>query len=139
MTFKANLSPDTLGAVASSLCIVHCLATPLLFVVQSCSLSGGCTSAGPFWWQAIDYLFIGITFFAVYQSTRNSTRQWIKYALYANWVILTLLIFNAHFALFPFSEWVKHLTATGLIALHIYNLRYCKCAETACCTTPKRS
>ena len=52
--------PDTLGALASSLCIVHCLATPMIFIAHSCAI-GGCEAA-PSWWKNLDYLFLTISF-----------------------------------------------------------------------------
>ena len=40
-----NNKADLFGVLASSLCMVHCLATPLIFVVQACTQS--CCEAGP--------------------------------------------------------------------------------------------
>ncbi|MEO0685068.1 MAG: MerC domain-containing protein, partial [Cyanobacteria bacterium J06649_11] len=113
---------------------VHCVATPFLFIVQTCSVSGCCTGA-PGWWGAIDYLFIGITFFAVFHSVKHSSKAWMKPAMYASWVILTLLIINEKMAFYPLPEMVKYVAAFGLISLHLYNLKYCQCDEEgeACC------
>ena len=83
----------------------------------------------------MDYLFVGITFFAVYHSSARTTKSWVKYALYATWICLTFLIFNEKFALFPIAEWWKYGTAFSLIGLHLYNLKYCQCPEEECCTT----
>ena len=63
---------DIVGALASGLCVVHCIATPFLFVAQSCSVSGCCSEASPTWWSSIDYLFIGITLLAVYYSGKST-------------------------------------------------------------------
>ena len=90
---KSILRSDIVGAAASGLCMIHCMATPLLFIAQSCSVSG-CCETSPQWWSSIDYLFIGVTAFAVQQSGLNTTKPIIKYALYATWVLLTLLILN---------------------------------------------
>lgn len=68
--------PDVFGAFASTLCLLHCIATPLLFIVHSCSI-GGC-SATPVWWKSIDYLFLVISFFAIYRSTQTTTSTFIK-------------------------------------------------------------
>ena len=32
-----NLKQDYIGAVASALCLLHCIATPFLFVAKACS------------------------------------------------------------------------------------------------------
>lgn len=132
MISKAFPKSDMIGALASGLCIVHCVATPFLFIAQSCSVSGCCESS-PGWWSSIDYVFIGITFFAVFQSGKNTGKLWMKYAMYVIWVILTALVLNEKFALFSIAELWKYLTSLGLISLHLYNLKYCRCSDDSCC------
>ncbi len=134
MISRAIPKSDIIGAIASGLCVVHCIATPFLFIAQTCSISGCCESS-PAWWSSIDYLFIGVTFFAVYQSGKNTNASWLKYAMYLIWVMLTILILNEKLVLFPVSEWWKHSVAFGLIGLHMYNLKFCKCADESCCVT----
>ncbi|MEM6398195.1 MAG: MerC domain-containing protein [Bacteroidota bacterium] len=123
---------DIVGAFASGLCAVHCIATPFLFVAQTCPVTGCCESS-PGWWSNLDYIFIGITFFAVYFSAKNSGRQLMKYALYTGWVVLTLLVVNEKLAFLPIAETWKYVSAFSLIGLHFYNLKYCKCADDNCC------
>jgi hypothetical protein len=125
---------DVLGSTASALCVAHCVATPFLFVAQSCSATACCES-GPSWWSAIDYFFIAITFFAVYFSASNTSKDWMKYALYVSWVILTFLILNEKAALIPLPEMLKYASAFALVGLHLYNRNYCQCAPQSCCAT----
>jgi len=134
MSVKIISESDIVGAVASGLCAIHCIATPFLFIAQSCSVTGCCDS-GPAWWSSIDYLFIGITFFAVYQSGKNPSKSWVKYALFTIWVILSFLVLNGKVNFLNISEWWKYLMAFGLISLHMYNLKFCKCSEESCCAT----
>lgn len=122
---------DIIGSISTGLCAIHCAATPLLFVAQSCS-TAGCCDASPPWWNAIDYLFIGITFFAVYWSAKNSAKSWVQYALYGAWVFLTLLILNEKADVFIIHEGWKYASALSLMALHFYNRRYCQCEDAAC-------
>lgn len=126
---------DIIGAIASGLCVIHCMATPLLFVVQSCSISG-CAGSGPAWWSFIDYLFIGITFFAVYHSVKHTSKDWMKYALYGSWGLLTLLIINEKTGIVPLAEAWKYASAFVLVGFHLYNHKYCKCADADCCVAP---
>ena len=49
-----NIKSDTIGALASGLCMVHCLATPFFFIASACSAS--CCSNTPLWWQWMDYM-----------------------------------------------------------------------------------
>ena len=71
-------SYDNVGIVASSLCMIHCLGTPFLFIAKACSTS--CCSEAPIWWQLIDYLFLIISFVAIYFATKNTNHYWIKIA-----------------------------------------------------------
>jgi MerC mercury resistance protein. len=84
--------PDTIGAIVSTLCVVHCLLTPLLFVAQSYTATH--SHEAPFWWKNLDYLFILISIIAVYESTKKSTNKLIKAGLWMSWIMLFLLILN---------------------------------------------
>ena len=126
------LRSDLIGAVTSGLCVVHCLATPLLFVAQSCTVSSCCHTT-PTWWSTIDLLFIAISAMAVYQSGTNTSNSLLKYALITNWSILTILITNERMDFFILGEIWKYLAAFGLISLHIYNSKFCKCKDESCC------
>ncbi len=123
--------PDSIGAIASTLCVVHCLATPFLFVVSSCSLHG-CDST-PAWWSNIDYLFLIISFFSIYQSTKTTSNKAIKPLLWLNWTILVMLILNEKIQLFHLPETITYITAFSLAGIHIYNLKYCQCKNDTCC------
>ncbi|WP_299106773.1 MerC domain-containing protein [uncultured Tenacibaculum sp.] len=124
--------PDVFGAFASTLCLLHCIATPLLFIAQSCSI-GGCKST-PGWWQSIDYLFIGVSFFAIYRTTQTTTSVFIKPLLWGNWIALCLIVINEKFNQVSLPEYAIYIPALALIILHIYNLNYCQCKTDKCCT-----
>jgi|GEM_PF-3179353 len=49
------LNADFIGAMSSGLCLMHCLATPFLFIAKACTAT--CCADTPSWWQLIDYLF----------------------------------------------------------------------------------
>ena len=85
-----NLSTrsDVIGAAASVLCFIHCLATPFLFVAHAGLTIGH--ESHPLWWGALDIVFLAISFFAVYWSTRNTSKKWIKYAFWFSWLFLLL-------------------------------------------------
>ena len=122
-----NLSlkkPDTIGAIASSLCVIHCLMTPLLFAVQS--YSSVHLNTAPLWWKNLDFLFLTISVFAVYRSTKNSTNTKVKYALWLSWTLLFLLIVNEKTAWKDLAEVTTYIAALVLAIFHIYNLNYCQ-------------
>ena len=56
---------DTIGIFTSLICSIHCFATPILFVAQSSFVSA---DIQPIWWESMNYLFIFLSFIAVYLS-----------------------------------------------------------------------
>lgn len=126
---------DELGAVASGLCLIHCVATLFLFIVQSCSV-GGCIET-PVWWKFIYYIFLVISFFAIYRSTQTTASKWIKPALCMSWGLLCLIIINEKIAWFSIPEYGIYIPAIALITLHSDNRKYYHCNTNKCCTHEK--
>ncbi|QDO94444.1 MerC domain-containing protein [Formosa sediminum] len=124
--------PDDLGALASTLCLLHCIATPFLFLAQSCAIH--CSEDAPVWWRLIDYFFLVVSFFAVYRSTQTTSSAWMKPALWASWGVLFFVIINEKMAWFPIPEYGIYMPALALIVLHLYNRTYCQCNSNTCCT-----
>ncbi len=120
---KMQIPSDFIGASASALCLVHCIATPFLFVAQS-AISG--------WWAALDYGFIVITFLAVFFSARQTSRKWMQFALYGGWVVLSILIINEKMTFILLGEAWKYGAAFGLISLHLYNRKLSRCNDVGC-------
>ncbi len=127
--------PDTFGTLASSLCLIHCVATPFLFIAQTCSTT--CCETAPIWWQSIDYIFLVISFFAIYWSTQTTSINWIKPLLWLSWISLLMVIVNEKLKWFPLVEAIIYIPAFVLMILHLYNKKYCKCSTDTCCTNEK--
>ena len=117
--------PDTIGALASSLCVAHCLMTPVLFAVQSYTAIHSHTA--PLWWKNLDFLFITISVIAIYKSSKNSTNAVVKSALWTSWFILFFLILNEKLGWISLAEFITYIAAVTLSVLHLYNLNYCQC------------
>ncbi|NRB60346.1 MAG: MerC domain-containing protein [Winogradskyella sp.] len=128
-----NSNSDFIGAFASGLCLIHCIATPFIFIAQSCSAT--CCDSAPTWWKAIDFLFIIISFFAVYFSAKESSKYWMKYALYSSWFLLLLVIINERIELLHLPEGSVYIPAIALIGFHLYNKKYCQCNDKHCTTS----
>ena len=126
---------DIIGAIASSLCLIHCIATPFIFIAQSCSMV--CCDSAPVWWRFIDYFFLVISFFAVYRSTQTTANYWIKPSLWLSWSVLFIIIMNEKITWFALSERAIYFPALILIGLHLYNKKYCQCTSTKCCTNER--
>ncbi|NMH86894.1 MerC domain-containing protein [Flavivirga algicola] len=123
--------PDTLGAIASTLCMVHCIATPLLFIAHTCA-EHGCSTT-PTWWKSLDYFFLFISFFAVYRSTKTTSKNFMKPLLWLSWSALFLVILNEMLGIYHVPEGLTYTPALALVALHLYNLKYCQCKTENCC------
>ena len=123
---------DSIGALASTLCLIHCLITPLIFVVQSCAAS--CCASAPAWWMYFDYFFLAISFFAIHRSSKTTQSKFIKYSLRSFWVLLFCLIVNESIEVLLINKNVMYFVAITLSFLHIYNLKYCQCNNNKCCT-----
>ncbi|MBB3696032.1 MerC family mercury resistance protein [Flammeovirga yaeyamensis] len=125
---------DQFGAVASFVCLVHCIATPLLFVAGSCASS--CSAHNlPIWWKIIDPIFLFIAFVAIFQSTKNTSSTWMKPAMWTTWSFLAFIIINEKLGMIELFEEIIYIPAIILIVLHIYNRKYCRCKATKCCST----
>ncbi len=132
MTKLVNLTSksDMIGGIASTLCLIHCLATPVLFLAQA-GLAVG-EEFHPWWWGILDLMFLVVSLLAVYWSAKNTLKQGIKYALWCLWTILALLILNEKMELVYLTEEFIYLPTIGLIALHFYNQRYFRCKDRGC-------
>lgn len=123
---------DTFGAFASTLCLIHCIATPFIFIVHACSLT--CCETSPLWWKSIDYIFLAISFFAIKQTVKNTTSSWIKPALWIAWSVMLIVIVNEYLGYLPLHDNFIYFPSLTLVALHLYNLKYCQCSKTKCCS-----
>jgi hypothetical protein len=116
---------DIFGASSSSLCLAHCVLTPLLFLSPI------------WWWSSLNILFISISFLAVYNSVKKTSRRIMKPLFWIGFSVLTLSIINEEFHFFHVPEVFNYSAAAFLAGLHIYNLKYCQCEDEECCVPKK--
>ena len=64
-----TINSDHVGVTASSLCMLHCFFTPLLFVSQATSIVF--TQEIHFLWQSLNYVFLLISILAIYHTVKN--------------------------------------------------------------------
>ena len=120
MIHKITYKEDLIGASASFLCLIHCLATPFVFLVKSSAAV--CCSDTPTWWQAMDYIFLVVAFFAVVHVTNNQrSKEWMKFSLVVSWLGLLLVTLNSTYFLFHISNKLAYIPAISLVCLHLYN------------------
>ncbi len=122
---------DILGSAASALCLAHCVATPFLFVAHSGHVHGHHTH--PFWWGILDLFFIAISFIAVYWSVMNTSKNWMRYAMWVSWGALAFVILNEKIGAIHLVEEMIYIPSLALVGLHLYNRKYCRCDDENCC------
>ncbi|OEK05590.1 hypothetical protein BFP71_14205 [Roseivirga misakiensis] len=125
--------PDLIGSLVSTLCAIHCMITPFIFIAKAGTEIGSIEP--PFWYRTFDYLFVAISLLAVYFATQNSSKSWIKVAMWATFSLLFLAIMNESFEISHLPEASVYVPALILAGLHIYNKKYCQCQDETCCTT----
>ena len=116
---------DIYGIIVCTLCLLHCIATPLIFF--SVALSNDNKIPPPFLWKNLDYLFLAISLFIVYNSAKNTTKPIMKYLFGISWLILFLIITNEKIGVFNIPELVTYIISMNLAVVHLYNYRYCRC------------
>jgi hypothetical protein len=129
--FLIKQKSDFLGAFASGLCLLHCIATPFIFLATAHGTC--CTAEVPQLWKGLDYLFLTISFVAIFWSTKNSTKEWIKFVLWGSWFLLFFIILNEKVQWFAIPEFAIYFPSLSLVFFHVYNLKFCQCSEDTCC------
>ena len=122
-------NPDYLGVISGGLCILHCIATPLLFI-SNAELAGHGTLME---WQLLNFVFVAISFLAIRTSAKNSNNSMVKVLFYILWTILFGLILNESIHIFHLPELATYISAFSLCCVHVYNLKYCQCEDENCC------
>jgi hypothetical protein len=120
-----SLKYDYIGASASFLCLIHCLATPFVFLAKACSVT--CCSAAPGWWHIVDYIFVLISLFSIYQISRTKKKNWVMYALWLIWITLLIILINETLTFVLLPKEIIFVPAILLIVFHLYHLKYCTC------------
>lgn len=117
---KFKLTFDHIGITSSILCLIHCLALPVIFAASSIVAESGHhdehhTHDGFNW----DYVFAVLAIIAVYFTARRNPHKYIRVFLY-----IGAVLFAAGVALHEFGNWyyMMHAGSVTLIATHTYNL-----------------
>jgi hypothetical protein len=116
---------DNIGIMSSTICLLHCIATPFIFITGSCAVS--CCNNSPIWWRLIDFIFIIISFVAVYYAAKRNYKTWLKLSFYIAFTLLLLIVLNKHFLIIKTVDEIIYFPAALLIGLHIYNRKNCQC------------
>lgn len=58
----------------------------------------------------------------------------MKYALWISWAVLAGILLNEKLTLLEIPEAAIYFPTVALVALHLYNRKYCQCAGKNCCS-----
>lgn len=124
MKLKMKKSPhnsfyDYLGITGSTLCLIHCIATPIILMTGIFRNEHLKVS-----FLSLDYVFILLNVFAVYHATRHHADTRFKWAFWS-----LLILFSGSLLLEDFSEVFKYLgylSSFGLVVTHVLNIRICR-------------
>jgi hypothetical protein len=105
---------DLIGILSSSICLVHCVATPLLIAF------GAGFITNPFF----KYLFLIISFVSIFKATENITSKKISLLLWISfWGFLFSTLFQEEYEWLHYSGYVF---AILIIIGHILNIKHCR-------------
>jgi hypothetical protein len=119
---------NLIGAAASGLCAVHCAATPLLFVAKPLLEGAAGEHAhahGSPLWAAFDYVFLVLSFVAVWYSTRHTDHRTLTRVLWVSWAVFALGLLSEPFNL-PYGSWLMYGGSITLVVAHLKNFQHCQ-------------
>lgn len=125
-----NKKSDELGMLSSALCMLHCIATPVL--IAAVPGFSGTHHGSQEWWSWLDIIFLIISFIAVLRSVQQSTKRWLRASMVISWLMLSFFILNERLGGVEFPFDMVYFPALALIILHLVNRRQCRC-EAGCC------
>ena len=75
-----------------------------------------------------------LTEIAIFFISKNINKKWLIYMFWISWVVLFLTILNHSFPFINLPNYFIYIPAFLIIALHFYNLQFCKCQNSTCCS-----
>lgn len=113
---------DYIGILGSVLCIVHCIAMPVLALGSSI----GHDHHAHIGFLSLDYFFILVNAVAVYFATRDHKSLFVKVLLWsALFIFAVSIVFEERNVVF---QWLGYLGSALLIGGHLINLYLCQIA-----------
>jgi len=129
---KKISSSDVLGITASGLCAIHCAITPLIFVAKPILENTSTIHSHSHWWALFDLLFMVLSLFAVYYSSKQASSKTMKWLFWLAWMIFTVGLFF-EFIHVQFGIWLMYFGSISLIVIHFKNhLNHQKYSRNVC-------
>ncbi|MEM6345432.1 MAG: MerC domain-containing protein [Bacteroidota bacterium] len=116
-TKNRKQTADFVGIVSAIVCLVHCLAGPIILGTSAHLHEHSHFFLDPAW----NYLFLGFGFAAVLFSTKHTKSKFLRYSLWTTYAALALAVIFETYA--DYLHYVVYAASVGLIIAHIVNLR----------------
>ena len=132
-TFLGQKRSDLLGVLASGLCAIHCAVTPVFFIAKPFIHSSvNYHSHGSGFWSMLDYVFLVLSFIAVWFSSKHTNLKSIKWVLWSAWIVFSIGLLSERIH-FENGIWLMYLGSAALVIAHVINYRHCqKCKKESC-------
>jgi chromate transport protein ChrA len=120
----SSQSADILGISASLLCMIHCLALPVMISLGYIFKFSDDHDHVHEHWHWMDYFFVFLAIWAVYNAAKNTHSKRIKIALW-----IAVLFFSIAILLHdinPFMIVISIGASLALVIIHIINWKYHK-------------
>ena len=104
---------DKLGAASVLLCIIHCLAAPVLLAMGIGFLNN----------IIVALLFIFIALISIYNATKGRILEPVSVFLWAAFVAFVVCVLFEEKS--EFFQYGMYLSSTGIIFGHFYNMKSC--------------
>lgn len=119
-------SADIMGISASIMCMIHCLALPVLisvgFILSPVDNHIHEHDHVHFNWHWIDFLFVALALWAVYFAVKSTQSKSIKIAL---WVAVSIFSIGVMFHdVFHWMLYLSLIGSIGLVVIHIINWKF---------------
>ena len=101
---------DLAGMYIATLCLIHCLLAPLLFLIP---LQVSHT-------PVVDLVFFGLGLYPVYKVLKSKASLYLKILLVSSLLLVRVSILLEYFEIHSF---LIYIGATGLIAGHVINFK----------------
>ncbi|MBX2873921.1 MAG: MerC domain-containing protein [Saprospiraceae bacterium] len=125
LTAQVASQADLIGMLAATVCMIHCLVTPLFLVAKPLLLpvEGTHIAHGWGWWEVLDYLFLTVGLIAVVFATHASSPRWLVFGLWISWFCLAVGI---HLEEQLVGQFLLYGGSLILIVHHAFHYKYCR-------------
>lgn len=108
---------DYLGILSAFVCLIHCLAAPLLMGAAAHLHE----HQSLFLWQEWNYLFLGLGLLAVWWSSRHTHHRLMRVGMWTTFGFLAAAVLMETYA--EELHYLVYAASMGLIVAHVINLR----------------